>query len=181
VARDERTLPGPSPEPDAQARSTARPTLARPEQRRSISGAYSVAEAQATTAPPSQGERVSWTEPISVRSSKGLSELRRMPLAAMTVTADRRLISANPSARRLLDLHLGFELDDQHLRCTEPDFAPRFAKLVGDATAASQRRREFHGVFELRRPGADGWLDVVVAAHPEQGSPYALVVARSRR
>jgi hypothetical protein len=181
VARDGSTLPGLAGGGAADAPDTGRTTLTGPDTRRSISGSYSVAESRRGTAPSSDGERVSWTQPISLRSNQGLAELDRMPLAAMTVTADRRLVSANPSARRLLDLHLGFELDDHHLRCTDPDFAPRFAKLVSEAVAACHRRREFHGAFELRRAGAEGWLDVVVAAHSEQGSPHALVVARSRR
>ncbi len=155
--------------PGAKIASRATPS------RRSISGAYSLADASRE-----EDDRVSHTQPIPGRGLDQLNELRRMPLAAMTVTADRRLVSANPSARRLLDLHLGLEMDDQHLRCTEPDFAPRFAKLISEAVSANQRRQQFHGAFELRRSGTRGWLDVIVASHPEQGSAYALVVARLR-
>ncbi len=181
MARDGHTLPGLASGGEADAPNPSRPPLSRPSQRPSISGQYSLAEAAVEVgAPLSEGERVSYTEPISSRRA-GLNELQRLPLAAMTVTADRRLVAANSSARRMLDLHLGFELDDQHLRCTEPDFAPRFAKLVNDAAAATHHRRDFRGAFELRRSGSEGWLDVVVAAHPEQGSTYALVIARSHR
>ena len=181
VARDGQTIPGLTASSNADARRSVRPPLSQPGNRPSISGSYSVAEStREVGAPVSDGERISYTHPLPSRGA-GLGELQKMPLAAMTVTADRHLVAANPSARRMLELHVGFELDDHHLRCTEPDFAPRFAKLVSDAAAASQHRRAFHGAFELRRPGAEGWLDVVVAAHPEQGSAYALIVARSRR
>jgi PAS domain-containing protein len=180
VARNGHSLPGARSDGDGST-NPSRPPLSRPSQRPSISGQYSLAEStREVSAPVSENDRISSTQPVSSRRA-GLNELRRLPLAAMTVTTDRRLIAANPSARRLLDLHLGFELDDHYLRCTEPDFAPRFAKLVSDAAHATQHRQQFHGAFELRRPDAEGWLDVVVAAHPEQGSAYALVVTRSRR
>lgn len=177
MGREETKLPE-ATGPEASFRSPVRA-----EARPSVSGSYSVVEAEAdaplTLPPASQDGRVSWTQPISARSDLGLAELTRLPLSALTVTADRRLVSANPSAERLLELNLGLELDDGHVRCTDPTFAARFAKLVAAAAAAAQRGRQLHEALELRRPDASGWLDVVVAAHPE-GNARALIVVRAR-
>ena len=145
------------------------------------SGAYSLArggQPEPSTVSPTAGEHLT-PDPVPSRDASGLDELRGLPIAAMSITADRRLVSSTLSARRLLELRVGFELDAGTVRCTDPDRAARLAKLVHEAIQAGERRREFHAAFELRPRGARGWLDVVVATHPED-SKLALLIVRVR-
>ena len=143
------------------------------------SGAYSLAWGgqPESTVNPTAGERLT-PDPVAPEPS-GLEELRRLPIAAMSITADRRLVSSTASARRLLELRVGFELDAGTVRCTDPDQATRLARLVHEAVQAGERRRDFHSAFELRPRGARGWLDVVVASHPEEAK-LALLIVRVR-
>lgn len=143
------------------------------------SGAYSVkAPGDATTVLPDHA-------PAATRSPSGvqnaIAELKKRPLAALTLAADRRVLATNEAGRRLLELDVGLDLDQGRVRCTDSRQAARFAKAVHDAARAQSLGRVVTDVIELGAPGTVGWLDVVVASprDPRQGA-VALVVVRCR-
>jgi hypothetical protein len=153
-----------------------------------LSGAYSVvgtALGDAVTIDRSSGIHATSPRPSAGptprRRSDAVRELRQRPLAAFTLAADRRLLDANETARQLLRLDLGFELDEDRVRCTDSEQAARFAKAVQDAARAQVQGRVVMDVIELGARGTVGWLDVVVASPraPHEGA-VALVVVRCR-
>lgn len=143
------------------------------------SGAYSV-KAPGETTTITTGRPL--PGPVSASGVvRAVAELKQRPLAALTLAADRRVLATNETARCLLELDVGFDLDEGRVRCTDSQKAARFAKAVHDAARAQSLGRVVTDVIELGVPGTVGWLDVVVASprDPRQGA-VALVVVRCR-
>ncbi len=173
----------------ATERAPRRPSNAGPRNSQiPVSGAYSVkAPGEVTTLSPDRPSASGSTPPGASAPSApaglagAIAELRQRPLAALTLAADRRVLDTNESARRLLALDVGLDLDDGRVRCTDSRQAARFARAVHDAARAQPRGRVVTDVIELGTPGTAGWLDVVVASprNPQQGA-VALVVVRCR-
>ncbi|MBN2192300.1 MAG: hypothetical protein JW751_05745 [Polyangiaceae bacterium] len=152
-----------------------------------VSGAYSMAAPKDGAVAVDcitglhERERASATRPVSGRVVEAIIELRQRPLAALMLSPDRRLLGANASAKRLLELDLGLDVDCGRVRCTDSRQAGRFAKAVHEAARRPSSGHRVVDVIELGSPGSVAWLDIVITSPRDRAvGEAALVVVRCR-